>query len=128
MVAKPGLDGHDRGARIIARAEAGRITPTGIKTSAAEYPCDIIIFATGFDAVTGAFTRIDIRGVSGKALKEKWADGPRTYLGIQSVGFPNLFTLAIKRVATSNSNVIRFTSLDTFSVRSISSLPDVCTW
>jgi len=70
-----------------------RITAKGLKTSAAEYEFDIIIFATGFDAVTGAFTRIDIRGVDGQALKDKWADGPRTYLGIQSVGFPNLFTL-----------------------------------
>lgn len=70
-----------------------RITPKGIKTSAAEYEFDIIIFATGFDAVTGAFTRMDIRGVGGKALKDKWADGPHTYLGLQSAGFPNLFTL-----------------------------------
>ncbi len=70
-----------------------RITPTGIETSAAEYKFDMIIFATGFDAVTGAFTRIDIRGVGGQALKEKWAEGPRTYLGIQGTGFPNLFTL-----------------------------------
>ncbi|MGE0822738.1 MAG: flavin-containing monooxygenase [Candidatus Binatia bacterium] len=70
-----------------------RITPTGIKTSDKEYEFDIIIFATGFDAVTGAFNRIDIRGVGGQALKDKWAEGPRTYLGIQTVGFPNLFTL-----------------------------------
>jgi cation diffusion facilitator CzcD-associated flavoprotein CzcO len=70
-----------------------RITPTGIKTSAAEYAFDIIIFATGFDAVTGAFTRMDIRGVGGRALKDKWADGPHTYLGLQSAGFPNLLTL-----------------------------------
>ena len=52
-----------------------------------------IIYATGFDAVTGPLTRIDIRGVGGLSLKDKWADGPRTYLGIQSAGFPNLFTL-----------------------------------
>jgi cation diffusion facilitator CzcD-associated flavoprotein CzcO len=70
-----------------------RITPKGIKTSDKEYVFDIIIFATGFDAVTGAFTRMDIRGVGGQVLKDKWADGPRTYLGIQTVGFPNLFTL-----------------------------------
>ena len=70
-----------------------RITPKGIKTSAAEYDLDMIIFATGFDAVTGAFSRIDIRGVGGQALKDKWADGPCTYLGLQSAGFPNLFTL-----------------------------------
>jgi cation diffusion facilitator CzcD-associated flavoprotein CzcO len=70
-----------------------RITPKGIKTSAAEYEFDIIIFATGFDAVTGAFNRMDIRGVGGQTLKDKWADGPHTYLGLQSAGFPNLFTL-----------------------------------
>jgi cation diffusion facilitator CzcD-associated flavoprotein CzcO len=69
------------------------ITPKGIKTSATEYEFDVIIFATGFDAVTGAFTRIDFRGVSGQTLKGKWADGPHTYLGLQSAGFPNLFTL-----------------------------------
>jgi cation diffusion facilitator CzcD-associated flavoprotein CzcO len=70
-----------------------RITDKGIKTTAAEYELDIIIFATGFDAVTGAFTRIDFRGVGEQTLKDKWADGPRTYLGLQSAGFPNLFTL-----------------------------------
>jgi cation diffusion facilitator CzcD-associated flavoprotein CzcO len=70
-----------------------RITAKGIKTKAAEYEFDIIIFATGFDAVTGAFSRIDFRSVSGQTLKDKWADGPHTYLGLQSVGFPNLFTL-----------------------------------
>ena len=70
-----------------------RITPKGIKTSATEYAFDTIIYATGFDAVTGAFDRIDIRGQHGHTLKDKWAEGPRTYLGLQSAGFPNLFTL-----------------------------------
>jgi cation diffusion facilitator CzcD-associated flavoprotein CzcO len=70
-----------------------RITAKGIKTSTTEYEFDMIIFATGFDAVTGAFSRMEFRGVGGKTLKEKWADGPHTYLGLQSVGFPNLFTL-----------------------------------
>ncbi|MBI3245516.1 MAG: NAD(P)/FAD-dependent oxidoreductase [Deltaproteobacteria bacterium] len=70
-----------------------RITPKGIETSTTEYEFDMIIFATGFDAVTGAFTRMDIRGVGGQTLKDKWADGPHTYLGLQSAGFPNLFTL-----------------------------------
>ncbi|HEX2171888.1 MAG TPA: NAD(P)/FAD-dependent oxidoreductase [Dehalococcoidia bacterium] len=70
-----------------------RVTPTGIKTTADDFAFDIIIYATGFDAVTGAFSRIDIRGVAGRRLKDKWADGPRTYLGIASAGFPNLFTL-----------------------------------
>ncbi|MCS6926656.1 MAG: NAD(P)/FAD-dependent oxidoreductase, partial [Candidatus Binatia bacterium] len=68
-----------------------RITPTGIKTSEREYEFDVIIYATGFDAVTGALTRIDIRGEGGQSLKEKWAEGLRTYLGIQTAGFPNLF-------------------------------------
>jgi cation diffusion facilitator CzcD-associated flavoprotein CzcO len=66
-----------------------RITPTGIKTSDAEFEFDIIIYATGFDAITGAFDRIDIRGVDGASLKEKWADGPQTFLGILVDGFPN---------------------------------------
>jgi cation diffusion facilitator CzcD-associated flavoprotein CzcO len=68
-----------------------RFTPRGIKTSDTEYEFDIIIMATGFDAVTGALTRIDIRGEDGQSLKEKWAAGPRSYLGIQSAGFPNFF-------------------------------------
>src|ERR671919_345764 len=67
-----------------------RITPTGITTSDAEYAFDIIIYATGFDAITGAFDRIDFRGVDGVSLKEKWQDGPQTFLGILVDGFPNL--------------------------------------
>ena len=67
-----------------------RITPTGIKTSNAEYEFDIVIYATGFDAITGSFDRIDIRGVDGVSLKEKWQDGPQTFLGILVDGFPNM--------------------------------------
>ncbi len=70
-----------------------RITPNGVKTADKEYPLDVILYATGFDAVTGTLTRIDFRGENGISLKEKWAEGPRTYLGIQTAGFPNLFTL-----------------------------------
>src|SRR4029450_12479459 len=70
-----------------------RIPPTGVKTRDAEYELDVLIFATGYDAVTGALTRIDIRGEGGQTLKDKFAAGPRTYMGIQSVGFPNLFTI-----------------------------------
>jgi cation diffusion facilitator CzcD-associated flavoprotein CzcO len=77
----------------VREAPIERITPTGIKTRDAEYALDVIIFATGYDAVTGALTRIDIRGTGGQTLKEKFAEGPRTYLGIQSVGFPNLFLM-----------------------------------
>jgi cation diffusion facilitator CzcD-associated flavoprotein CzcO len=67
-----------------------RITPDGIKTSGAEYEFDLIIYATGFDAITGSFDRIEIRGVDGVLLKDKWTDGPQTFLGILVEGFPNL--------------------------------------
>lgn len=69
------------------------ITPTGLKTRDAEYELDVIIFATGYDAVTGPLNRLDIRGIGGQSLKDKFAAGPRTYMGIQSAGFPNLFTI-----------------------------------
>jgi cation diffusion facilitator CzcD-associated flavoprotein CzcO len=65
------------------------ITPDGIRTSDADCEFDIIIYATGFDAITGAFDRIDIRGAGGVSLKEKWQEGPVTFLGILVDGFPN---------------------------------------
>ncbi len=65
------------------------ITPEGIRTSDADYQFDMIIYATGFDAITGAFDQIDVRGVGGVSLKEKWANGPVTMLGIMVDGFPN---------------------------------------
>jgi cation diffusion facilitator CzcD-associated flavoprotein CzcO len=69
------------------------ITPRGIRTSDAEYPLDIIVFATGFDAMTGALLRMDIRGRDDVSLANAWAAGPRNYLGLQVAGFPNLFTV-----------------------------------
>lgn len=69
------------------------ITPDGIQTADGHIDLDVIIYATGFNAVTGALDRIDIRGRQGQALKAVWADGPVTYLGLQISGFPNLFTL-----------------------------------
>ncbi len=69
------------------------ITPRGVRTRDAEYEMDSLVFATGFDAMTGALLNIDIRGRAGRALREKWATGPRTYLGIAIAGFPNLFTI-----------------------------------
>lgn len=68
-----------------------RMTPNGIATSKGELTFDAVIFATGFDALTGAAARIDITGRGGMALRDKWADGPETYLGIATAGFPNLF-------------------------------------
>jgi cation diffusion facilitator CzcD-associated flavoprotein CzcO len=68
------------------------ITPKGIKTSDKEYEFDVIIYATGFDAITGALTSMDIRGEGGQTLKDKWATkGLSTYLGLQTAGFPNFF-------------------------------------
>ena len=78
----------------VKEAPIERITGKGIKTSdGSEYELDVIIFATGYDAVTGALTRIEIRGEGGETLKDKFVSGPRTYMGIQSAGFPNLFTI-----------------------------------
>jgi cation diffusion facilitator CzcD-associated flavoprotein CzcO len=68
-----------------------RITPKGIKTSDKEYEFDVIIYATGFDAITGSMTRIDIRGEGGQSIKDHWEGGMRTYLQMQTAGFPNLF-------------------------------------
>jgi cyclohexanone monooxygenase len=72
---------------------AERITAAGLRTSEADFELDSIVFATGFDAMTGALTRIDIRGRDGSSLKEKWAAGPRAYLGLMTASFPNLFTI-----------------------------------
>ena len=77
----------------VRQAPIRRITPTGLKTAEAEYELDVIIFATGYDAVTGSLNRINIRGIDGQLLTDKYASGPRTYLGIQSNGFPNMFTI-----------------------------------
>ena len=69
------------------------ITPTGIQTTAGHHDLDMLIYATGFDAMTGALLRIDIRGRGGRTLQDAWAAGPRTYLGLGVEGFPNLFTI-----------------------------------
>ncbi len=84
-----------------------RITEKGVRTTKAEYELDILICATGFDAITGAFDRIDIRGAGGRALREKWADGPKTYLGMQTVDFPNLLTLVGPHNAATFCNIPR---------------------
>ncbi len=67
------------------------IDAAGLRTAAKHYPVDAIVFATGFDAMTGALERIDVRGRGGRRLKEKWSAGPRAYLGLATAGFPNLF-------------------------------------
>ena len=70
-----------------------RITPNGILHGAKEYEFDAIVFATGFDAMTGALANIKIVGKGGSLLSEKWQDGPQTYLGLTSNGFPNMFMI-----------------------------------
>jgi cation diffusion facilitator CzcD-associated flavoprotein CzcO len=69
------------------------ITPKGIKTQDGEFELDIIVFATGFDAMTGPLLNIDIQGRDSVKLKDVWEEGPKTYLGLQVAGFPNLFTV-----------------------------------
>ena len=77
----------------VKKAPIQRITETGIQTGDAHYEFDVIIYATGYDAVTGSLNRINIVGQNGMTLQEKFAEGPRTFMGISSVGFPNMFTI-----------------------------------
>jgi cation diffusion facilitator CzcD-associated flavoprotein CzcO len=69
------------------------ITASGVRTSDAEFPLDVLVFATGFDALTGPLLNMDIRGREGRQLSTDWAGGPRSYLGLQVAGYPNLFTI-----------------------------------
>ncbi len=78
----------------ISDAPIEAITPGGLVTGGTPYELDCIVFATGFDAMTGTLHRIDIRGRGGRTLREKWSAGPRTYLGLGVAGFPNLFTIS----------------------------------
>ncbi len=75
----------------VSRAPIERITPTGLRTGGRDYALDAIVFATGFDAMTGSLLAIDFRGRGGRRLSDKWQAGPRTYLGLGVEGFPNLF-------------------------------------
>ncbi|MBP2369838.1 flavin-containing monooxygenase [Pseudonocardia parietis] len=78
----------------VRRAPITGLTEAGLRTAdGEEHPLHLLVLATGFDAMTGSFVRIDVRGRGGVTLREKWADGARTYLGLQTAGFPNLFTL-----------------------------------
>ena len=79
-----------------------RITPSGLKTADREFAFDIIIYATGFDAITGSLDRIDIRGAGGRTLKDKWRNGPETFMGVQVEGFPNMLMLVGPHTALGN--------------------------
>jgi cyclohexanone monooxygenase len=88
------------------KAALERITMTGVRTARGDYPLDALVLATGFDAITGALDRIDIRGIGGRSLKESWSEGPRTYLGLMAAGFPNLFIITGPGSPSVLSNVI----------------------
>lgn len=77
----------------VRKAPIVEVTPKGIRTADGEYELDIIVFATGFDAMTGTLLNIDIRGRNGETLDHKWEAGPKNYLGLQVAGFPNMFTI-----------------------------------
>lgn len=77
----------------VSKVSIEEITKTGLRIADEEYALDDIIFATGFDAMTGAILKIDIRGKAGRSLRQKWAAGPRTYLGLMTDGFPNFFII-----------------------------------
>jgi cation diffusion facilitator CzcD-associated flavoprotein CzcO len=84
-----------------------RVTETGLRTTERDYGFDIIVYATGFDAITGGFDRIDIRGVDGETLRDKWKDGPSTFLGMLVHGFPNLLMPAGPQSGSASTNYPR---------------------
>ncbi len=84
-----------------------RITKDGIQTTAEHHDLDVIVYATGFDAMTGAWDRMNIRGVGGVTLGEKWRDGPSTYFGLMTHGFPNLLMVAGPQSVSGSSNFPR---------------------
>ncbi len=84
-----------------------RMTPTGIDTSVHHYDLDLIVYATGFDAITGAFDQLDVQGQHGERLADKWRHGPSTYLGILTHGFPNLLMVAGPQSVSGSTNFPR---------------------
>ncbi|MBU1375617.1 MAG: NAD(P)/FAD-dependent oxidoreductase [Alphaproteobacteria bacterium] len=84
-----------------------RVTETGVETAAEAFEFDIIVFATGFDAILGGFDRVDIRGAGGRRLRDDWRDGPSTYLGMLANGFPNLLIATGPQSASASANYPR---------------------
>jgi len=91
----------------ISAAPIQRITETGIETADGHHDLDVIVYATGFNAITGGYDQIEIRGVDGQTLGQKWSDGPSTYLGVLSQGFPNLFMVAGPQSVSGSTNFPR---------------------
>jgi cyclohexanone monooxygenase len=112
------------------------MTPTGIRTTSTEYPCDIIVFAIGFDAITGAARTIDITGPGGRTLRAAWEDDPKALLGAAVSGFPNLFLVNGPGAPAVLGNVVAFaeqhvdfiagilTRMRTEGIRTIEALPE----
>ena len=84
-----------------------RVTPTGIRTTLEDHRLDLIIYATGFDAIVGGLRRIDIQGMGARALRDKWQDGASTYLGMLTRGFPNLLMIAGPQSISGTTNYPR---------------------
>ncbi|MDC0360248.1 NAD(P)/FAD-dependent oxidoreductase [Alphaproteobacteria bacterium] len=74
----------------ISKTPLERVTETGLRTTEQDYEFDVIVYATGFDAITGAYDHVDIQGIGGERLRDKWREGPSTFLGVFIHGFPNL--------------------------------------
>jgi cation diffusion facilitator CzcD-associated flavoprotein CzcO len=91
----------------ISKTPIERITEKGLRTSVRDYEFDIIVYATGFDAITGAYDQIDIRGLGGEKLFDKWKDGPSTFLGMLTHGFPNLLMPTGPQGASATTNFPR---------------------
>ena len=88
------------------RSPIEAFTPSGVRTRDAEYVLDSIVFATGFDAITGTLLKVDVRGRRGQSIREKWASGPRAFMGLLIAGFPNLFVIGGPSTPTALSNEI----------------------
>ncbi len=84
-----------------------RVTPRGVETSDATVELDLLVLATGFDAITGALDRIDIRGAGGRVLREKWKESPSTFIGLMTCGFPNLLMVAGPQSVSGSTNFPR---------------------
>ncbi len=91
----------------LAETPIERITATGIQTTAQHHDLDLIVYATGFNAITGGYDQIEITGTDGQTLGEKWNDGPSTYVGVLTTGFPNMFMVAGPQSASGSTNFPR---------------------
>lgn len=90
----------------VREAPVEKLTAAGLRQGGKDYAFDAIVFATGFDAMTGTLDQIDIRGREGRQLKAEWEAGPKTYLGMMSAGFPNLFMVTGPQSPSVLSNMI----------------------